>query len=291
MKKLLIALLVLGAFVSVYAQGSDINAKGPWENKGQTSLQFAQAAFKNWSSGGTNALSLNALLVYNVNYKNEKLIWNNNVELGYGFQYALNTTQKTDDKVDISSSLEYKAGKHWDYSGMLSFKTQMTKGYSDTTLISNFFAPAYLMLSGGMTYAPTKAFSMLISPLTGKMTMVTDPTLSALGSYGVNPGEQLRGEFGGFAKISFKHEILQNVRLNTKLELFSNYLKDPQYVDVNWDLLISMKINKFLSANIASQLIYDHDINIKHENAQGIIVTGPAVQFKEMFSLGITFIL
>ena len=105
-------LLILGVFVSVYAQGSDISAKGPWENKGQASLQFAQAAFKNWSSGGTNALSFNTLLVYNVNYKTEKLIWNNNVELGYGFQHALNITQKTDDKIDISSTIEFKARKH-----------------------------------------------------------------------------------------------------------------------------------------------------------------------------------
>ena len=289
MKKIFAVLLVLLMLIPLVAEETE--EKKHWENKGQTSFQFAQAAFKNWASGGTNALSLNTLLTYYINYTHDKLSWKNNFEIGYGFQYALQTMQKTDDKIDYSTSLDFTAGKNWDYSGALSFKTQMTKGFDGATLISNFFAPAYVVVSGGMTYAPSDDLNILISPVTGKMTFVTDPILSAAGSYGVDPDETFRAELGGFVKMSLKYELLENVLMSTKLELFSNYVDNPQFVDVNWDLLIAMKINKYLSANIATNLVYDHDIDIEHENAQGVVVTGPVVQFKEMFSLGLTFIL
>lgn len=290
MKRILLFMLAIFMALPLLAEEKDAE-KGTWENKGQTSFQFAQSAFKNWSSGGTNALSMNALLTYFVKYEHEKLSWKNNLEVGYGFQYALDITQKTNDKIDYSSSLDFEATEHWDYSGMLSFKTQMTKGYKDTIVISNAFAPAYVSLSAGMTYAPSKDLNILISPITGKLTFVTDPVLSAAGKYGVLPNEKMRAELGGFVKMSYNHELFENVLLSTKLELFSNYFKDPQFVDVNWDLLIAMKINKFLSANISTNLIYDHDIDIEYTNSQGQTITGPAVQFKEMFSLGITFIL
>ncbi len=289
MKKILVLLLIM--LISIPLLAEDEKEKSLWENKGQTSFQFAQAAFKNWAGGGTNALSLNTLLTYYVSYKRDKFSWKNNFEVGYGFQYALQTMQKTDDKLDYSTSLDFTAGKSWDYSGALSFKTQMVKGYDSGNLISNFFAPAYVVISGGMTFAPNEDLNILLAPVTGKMTFVTDPVLSAAGSYGVDPGKTLRAELGGFIKMSLKYELLENVLMRTKLELFSNYADNPQFVDVNWDLLIAMKINKYLSANISTNLIYDHDIDIKHENLQGVTVTGPAVQFKEMFSLGVTFIL
>ncbi len=263
--------------------------KESWENKGRTSFQFAQSAFKNWASGGTNALSMNALLTYSLHYKQEKFSWKNNLEVGYGFQYAYDITQKTDDKIDYASSFDYTAAENWEYSGMLSFKTQMTKGYKDTVLLSNAFAPAYTVLSFGMTYSPDKDLQILISPLTGKMTMVTDSALSAAGAYGVNPGQKVRGEFGGFVKIAYSKEIFENVLLKTKLELFSNYLENPLYIDVNWDFLIAMKINKYLSANIATNLIYDYDTKTDRVNTDGTTEQVALVQFKEMFSLGITF--
>lgn len=288
MKKVLTLMLAILMALPLIAEETG-NTKGTWENKGQSSLQFAQSAFKNWASGGTNALSMNGLLTYSLNYNLDKFSWKNNLEVGYGFQYANDMIQKTDDKIDYASSFDYTAAKKWEYSGMLSFKTQMTKGYKDTVVISNAFTPAYTMLSLGMKYIPNDDLQILISPLTGKMTIVADPTLSAAGAFGVNPGQKVRGEFGGFVKVAYNKEIFENVLLKTKLELFSNYLENPQYIDVNWDFLIAMKINKYLSANIATNLIYDYDIDIEHVDSGGNTVVGPALQFKEMFSLGITF--
>jgi Protein of unknown function (DUF3078)/Protein of unknown function, DUF481 len=273
MKKIMMVLFILLFTVFAFSQ-DEVQKK--WKNGGQGALQFSQASFSNWSSGGVNALSLNTFLTYSLNYKHEKLSWNNNLDLGYGLQISNGVTQKTDDKIDLSSDFAYKANKNWNYSGLFNFKTQMMPGYSDTVLISNFIAPAYILVSAGMSYEPGDDFKLMLSPLTGKMTLVGNQDLADQGAFGVDSSKHFRAEFGGFAKLSLKKEILKNVKLQTKLEFFANYLDSPLYVDVNWDLMVSMKINDFLSANIATQLIYDHDVSAN-------------VQFKEMFSFGLLF--
>jgi hypothetical protein len=286
--KRMIAILVTLVFTLSFAVAEDTE-KVHWKNGGQGALQFSQAALKNWTAGGDNALSLNVLFNYFINYQIEKMTWENILDVGYGLQFRSGVSQKTDDRIDMSSTFAYQAAKNWDYSGMLSFKTQMTKGYADTVVISSLMAPAYVLVSAGMKYAPGENFSVLLSPLTGKMTVIADPVLSAAGSFGVDAGSSLRAELGGFIKISFKTELMKNVNLNTKCELFSNYFNNPQFIDVNWDLMLAMKINEYLSANLSTQLIYDHDIDIEHETADGSLVTGPAVQFKEMFTFGLSY--
>ena len=273
MKKLLIILLIL--IIAVYSFAED-KVTDKWKNGGQGALQFSQASFSNWAAGGVNALSLNAFLTYSVNYKHEKLSWDNNLDLGYGLQISNGVTQKTDDKIDLSSAFAFEAGENWNYSGLFSFKTQMMPGYSDTVLISNFMAPAYMLVSAGMSYESSDNFKLMLSPVTGKMTVVGNQNLADQGAFGVDSSKSFRAEFGGFIKLALKKEILKNVNLQTKLELFSNYLDSPLSVDVNWDLMVSMKINEFLSANITTQLIYDQDVSTN-------------VQFKEMFSFGLSF--
>ena len=84
---------------------------------------------------------------------------------------------------------------------------------------------------------------------------------------------------------------MTNVSLASNLDLFSNYLKDPQFVDVNWEVLILMKINKFLTASFNTQLIYDHDIKIgKDTSGNGELDDfSPRIQFKELVGIGLTF--
>ncbi|MDZ7797714.1 MAG: DUF3078 domain-containing protein [Candidatus Marinimicrobia bacterium] len=187
------------------------------------------------------------------------------------------SVEKTDDRIDLFSNFGYDIADEWDYSTTLGFKTQMMAGYDkDTTLISAFAAPAYLQISTGLTYKPEDSFNLTIAPLSGKITVVADPALSAQGAYGVTPGKNYRPEFGAFIKIAFRKELIENVLLQTKCELFSNYLKSFRDIDVSWDLLISMKINKHLSASINTQLLYDSDYSDR-------------LQFKETVGLGISF--
>ncbi|HKL38369.1 MAG TPA: hypothetical protein VJ876_05690, partial [Bacteroidales bacterium] len=152
--------------------------------------------------------------------------------------------------------------------------------------ISDFMAPAYSLLSLGMDYKPNDAFSLMISPLTGKTTYVLDDSLSNQGAFGVDPGEKIRNELGGFVKLTYNKDIWENVTFNTKLDLFSNYLENPENIDISWEVLISMKVNDYLSANINTQLIYDDNIHYINKEGQDM---GPRIQFKEVFGAGFTY--
>lgn len=272
MKKLVVILLVLIIGVTLFAQ-DDVTPK--WKNGGTGGLQFSQAALKNWMAGGENAMALNLSFNYFMDYQYEKMTWKNNLDVAYGIQIIAGESKKTDDKIDFASSFGYEAKNKWYYSALYSFKTQMVPGYTDTVKISTFMAPAYMTLSAGMKYDSEK-FSFMISPLTGKMTMVLDPILSAAGSFGVDAGKKSRLELGAFTKIGFKMDIMKNVNFSTKCELFANYFASPFSVDVNWDLMLAMKINEFLTTHISTQLIYDRDVIDK-------------VQFKEVFTFGLSY--
>lgn len=143
------------------------------------------------------------------------------------------------------------------------------------------FSPAYLLYTVGIDYKPSDNFAIYTSPLTGKTTIVQDTALANAGAYGVDPGKNLRAEFGAYIKIEFTKDIFENVSLQSKMDLFGSYEDKFKEIDVNWDVLISMKINKFISANIATQLIYDQDTEIDGVNS--------LVQFKEVFGVGLTF--
>ena len=60
--------------------------------------------------------------------------------------------------------------------------------------ISKFMAPGYLMVSLGIDWKPKEYFSIMISPLTSKITFVNDDQLAAIGAFGVDPGDKYRAE-------------------------------------------------------------------------------------------------
>ena len=142
-----------------------------------------------------------------------------------------------------------------------------------------------------MDYKPTSYLSVFLSPITSKTTIVTDTKLSNTGAFGVEPGEKVRSEFGGYVRADFTKEIMKNVKLNSTLALFSNYIEEPENVDVNWEMLVLMKVNKFITVSLNTKLIYDHDIDIvKDTNGDGNNdVNGPRTQFKEILSVGFSY--
>ncbi len=268
-----------------------------WKFSGTTALNLSQLSLTNWAAGGDNSLSGNILINLSANYAKDKTSWENKLILGYGLiKQGDDPTRKSDDQIDFASKLGIKASEHWFYTMLVGFKSQFAVGYdrpgdADRMKISNFMAPGYLNISLGMDYKPSDAFSLLLSPLTGKFTFVLDDDLSAAGSFGLDPGQKSRGELGGYVKMAFKKEVVKNVTLDTKIDLFSNYLDHPQYIDVNWNLLINFKVNEFLSASLLTQLIYDYDIKFGEDTTgDGEFDTfHDKVQFKELFGLGLTY--
>lgn len=285
-----------------------------WTKGGLFGVTFTQINLSNWAAGGQNSLALNTLVNLYANYKKNRTTWDNTLDMGYGIfnQARLPWWEKSDDKIDFSSKIGTLAfDSVWFYSALLNFKTQFSPGYDVTGMpieqrkfISDFMAPGYFILALGLNYKPNPNFDLLIAPLTGKATVVNNQTLADQGAFGVDKaitdangviipgtGKTHRQELGGYVKLLWKFKIMENVAATTKLDLFSNYLHNPQNIDVNWDVLISMKINKAISATLNTTLIYDDDIDIARDPDENGVATrvGPITQFKEVFSLGINY--
>lgn len=300
MKKLLsTCAIILFATFAIMAQTTEAEATlkkekeglaEGWNKGGLFSLSFTQVSLTNWAAGGQNSISGNGLVSMFADYKKETFTWNNNLDLGYGLmKQGKDGVIKTDDKIDFLSKAGMRAANHWFYAGLLNFKTQMTPGYNypnDSVKISRFLAPAYLLGALGMDYKPSDNFTLFLAPLTGKITIVNDDVLSNAGSFGVDPGKKSRSEFGGYIRAAYKRNITENIAFQTKADFFSNYLNEPQNIDVNWETLLLMKVGKFITVSFATHLIYDADILFNvNEEGKG----ESKVQFKQLLGVGLSY--
>jgi len=292
-----------------------------WHSGGIISLNFNQTSLTNWAAGGESSVAANGLVNLFAKYKLKRIAWDNSLDLGYGLlKSGEKDIRKNEDKIDLTSKFGYDINNKNKlfYTALFNFKSQFTPGYeypTDTTKIkiSDFAAPAYMLFSLGIDYKPYDYFSVYISPLTLKTTIVNDQDLADAGAFGVDKatydlagnkisdGETIRNEFGAYLNAKFQKDVVTNVNLMTKLDLFSNYENNPQNIDVNWEVLIAMKINSFLTASIGTQLVYDDDIDIQEYDVQngfripklredGITpLMGPRVQFKEVIAIGLSY--
>lgn len=264
-----------------------------WKKGGTFGLTFNQGSLTNWAAGG-DKLSLSLLGTFTgfANYKKERHSWDNNIDLAYGYVNTTSLgTRKSDDRIDLTSKYGYEIGKSWFLSLLFNLRTQFSEGYlypPDTTreFVSKFFAPAYIILSPGFDYKPDDHFSLFISPVTARWVVVNSDELSAKGAYGVDTGKHVKSEFGAYVSATWNKDIMKNVNYKTKLELFSNYRHNPQNIDIFWTNIISMKVNKWLSANVSVDMIYDDDVRVFENKETGVM--GPRLQIKEVIGVGLT---
>lgn len=294
--KVLIVALVLSAFTtSAFAQSTPAPKKdSTWTKGGLASFNFSQVALSNWAGGGQSSIAVNGFLNVFANYKKGIHSWENSLDLGYGIvKQGSADFVKSDDKIDFTSKYGRQASKKWYYTGLVNFKSQFAPGYNtpaEITKISDLLAPAYVLASIGMDFKPNDVFSAYISPVTAKFTIVNDDSLSARGAFGVEDGEILRTEVGGYIRAQFKKDIFENVNLQSRIELFSNYANNPENIDVNWETILAMKVNKFITANVSATVVYDDDIDIEvGTNDDGTIKSGPRTQFKQVLSIGLAY--
>ncbi|MBN1183583.1 MAG: DUF3078 domain-containing protein [Bacteroidales bacterium] len=274
-----------------------------WKKGGTISVNLTQASFKNWATGGQNSIAVNGITSAYANYKKGKSTWDNMIDLGYGILHQKDMNPvKTDDKIDFASKYGYSLSKHTYAAFLFNFKTQIAKGYNypnDSDVISDLLAPGYILTAAGIDYKPNDDLSLFIAPVTGKITVVKDQDLADAGSFGVEAAKydtsgtllshakKSFSEFGGYTRVVYKHNFFKDnsVSLLTKLDLFSNYLKNPECIDVSWETIITFKVNKYISANITTHLLYDNDIDII-DNGENI---GPATQFKQVIGVGFSY--
>lgn len=292
MKKLFLIAILAISHLAVFSQNEtdSVKAEPKWNLSGVTGINFSQTSLVNWAAGGSNAIAGNIYLNGDLIHKTGKWLWENHLATDFGLSRIQNEgVRKTADKFDFASKLGYQATEKWYYTGLFDFKTQFAKGYNypnTETYISDFLSPAYSTLSIGAEYKPCDKFYLYYSPVAGKFTIVRDDSLSSVGAFGVDPGKKFKAELGSYLKMGYKTQVMQNVDLVSTLSFFTAYNNSFGNIDVDWDVLINMKINKYMNAMLNTTLKYDDDI--KFVDKEGV-EHGPRVQFKQLLGIGLAY--
>lgn len=288
----------MGKFIFVFVLASvvcfslraeeQVKKDSNWMLSGMAALNLTQISLSNWSAGGEDAIGFDIHFAYSADYKKKKHLWQNRLEFAYGLNRTeTDGSKKTNDKIYFSSTYGYELTKSLYFSSMVNFNSQFAKGYDyktePRTLISRFMSPGYVMGGLGLTWNPKPYFTATLSAISWRGTFVSSDVLSDEGAFGVDPGKHLYSEMGGNLKVEFNYEFLKNMTIYSRLDLFSNYQEKPQNVDVRWDVLLNMKVNKWFSANISTNMIYDDDTKITQKDG----TKGPRLQFKETLGIGL----
>jgi len=217
--------------------------------------------------------------------------------------------RKNADYFELNSKYGYQLDKKGTIfvGGLLSFNSQFTEGYKEgeTKYSSNFLAPGNLIIAAGIDWKPNSDFSLFFSPLASKMTFVLDNGVDET-AYGLLAGKKMKMELGAYLKSEYKKTLMKNVNFKTGLVLYTNYLdttktafydKDENLtyksnlgnIDVDWFTGLDLIVNKWITVNLGTQLIYDHDITITGVDSKGNAFSGPRTQFKEALNVGFTY--
>lgn len=266
-----------------------------WVRGGNAALFFQQVGLQNWAGGGENSLSYGSNLTLFANHITEGHTWSNSFESGYGLMKKEDTeVRKNLDFFILQSNYGKFFSENWQLSGMMDLRSQFAPGYifklspvtneEQEVLISDFMAPGYIQATIGATYRPNDKFNITFSPLANKFIFVLNDSLSNAGAYGVEPGEKVEHQLGSSIIANWERELMENVFMKTNLLLFGDY-NELSHIDVFYDLFIDMKINKWLTANVGLQMIYDHEIKIEDEDGD----VGPRTQLRNVINVGIGY--
>jgi len=269
--------------------------KQGWDSQGKVTLMFNQSAFNaEWSGGGTTNLTGNSSLSYKFNYLQDRFSWDNRVLLDFGITQNKGEEfpRKTNDRIEYNSILgiKIKDDSKWAYSFVTNFRTQFAKGYTYETFDdgkvvrterTRFMSPGYLQMGPGFMWKESNDLKVNLAPATGRFTFVdsrftNNPEHREEDYFGVKQYQNMRIDFGASLTLYAKFMLFTNVEVENILNLYSDYLDEPQNVNLDYTLNIEMKINKTLSANVVFQTIYDNNV-----------VNG--FQIREVVGIGLNF--
>ncbi|MEM9141945.1 MAG: DUF3078 domain-containing protein [Bacteroidota bacterium] len=282
-----------------------------WTRINNLGLNLNEVAFVNWNAGGNNSVSALGNASFQRNYKFRYLQWDNELRLRYGINFQEGqSVRKTEDLIRITSTFGYQRDtiSNWYYSVKANFNTQFSNGYrypNRDNPISRFMAPGYSFLGAGTSYiTKDQRFNLYISPVTQKATFVLDQDLADNGAFGVRravldmdgnvitPGRNVFLEFGFLVTNVWETQVYKNMKLKNRLSLYTDYLRQFGNVDVDWELNMNLRVNKYVVTNIGTHIIYDDDVRFERQvNDQGVVIDPgePRIQFKQLLGVGVVY--
>ncbi len=145
-------------------------------------------------------------------------------------------------------------------------------------------APGYLTQSIGLEYKPVDYFWIRFGAGTIRQTFILDreqykkdDSPDAIKNYGVSIGKKVRNEVAFQFISNFDKDIMTNINLKVRYMMFANYelLNSFNNIDQRVDLVLTAKVNKYISTSLTGLLIYDRnqdkDAQISQVLAIGIV--------------------
>jgi len=275
-----------------------------WKYRTEAVFVLNQASLNNWVKGGESSISTAMDITGYADYSNKalKLSSNNFVRMKLGFLKSGDKgIRKNLDLLETNSKLNHKAFGKFDFSGILLFKTQIGRGYSynkvDTTLVSKFMNPAVLTVGFGLDYKPNKTTSINFSPFSYKGTFLSDTANIDQTKYGILKDRKSKNEPGASFMITNEYKPFENVTITNRLHLFTNYINNPQNVDIDWEMIVVANLNWFTDVRFNTHFIFDDDTKTVELDKEKNPILRPdgsqkktaRVQFKEMIGFSLVF--
>ena len=253
-----------------------------WRTKGKLSTQMTESFFSpNWYQGGTNNINMFSTMTLEANYNNKKKTqWDNKLEARIGFyQNEGAEIESNQDLLRLTSKLNLKAIRNWNYTIEAQGNTQMMQHFNgDNTLKSRFLAPVDGMLTVGMDFKKNfskGSISVFPGPLSYKMSYVSVKDLAT--NYGIEAGKRARHDIGSKLEIRLDYRFAKNINYNTRFFYYTPY----EYVQLDWENTFEFRVTKYISTKLFFHLRFDD--HVARNDEWGYL------QFKEFFTFSLDY--
>jgi hypothetical protein len=210
-----------------------------------------------------------------------------------GFNIPVPFQKSLDDfRINSKFGFQMKNFPKWLYSLNLGFRTIITPTYNgDQRLSGNFFkdifsegkppsskffSPAIFTLSMGSEYVLDEEFMVFYSPISLKCIVVENDYIASTGvhgniTYGIPDSlgiyesfENTNLQFGSYLRVSVQKNIFKSkLKYQGSLVLFSNYLRNPQNIDIDMVNTLNWNLYKNFNFSLMVNLFYDDDVLVQ----------------------------
>lgn len=286
---LLFSVLMTKSFADGIAKVDSLKSK--WKQDFATGINLNQSSFSdNWKSGGSNTFATGWYLNHTSVITNSSWRLNSDLQMQIGFlQNKTQSFRKNIDRIYYEFKAGYRLGPKWDFFGSTNFQTQFLQGFEYgkknasgvpvDSLVSSLFAPAYLTTSLGFEVHPSKSFYSRFGVGSLRQTFVFDERISRAGLFGLEKkGDNIRNQFVLQILFNIERDIFENVNLKARYSTLIDYFRvnQPNGLVHRFDANITMKVNKYINANLQAILLKDYDQD-------------PNWQFSQQISMGVLY--
>ena len=259
----------------------------PWTLKGNLSLQFSQYyVTDNWHKGGTPNATFLSILEYDIIFKKNRWLWENDFDVKIGFyntsEDSLRAFRVNNDVIKTSSRIGYQTSmsKKLYYSAAIDFNTSLFKGYKKTNsneVVTSFLSPPRCFFSVGLDYRHSKNTEVRVAPLAYKIiSLMPSSEVNPL-TVGLDSAQYHTGYSGYMIQAELNWKFSKEIQITSDFDLFSSY--DCRNIEFDWETVGRFTINRFLSTRLS--LIMRFDNTPKDEKAK--------IQIQEQLSFGFSY--